>query len=80
MSTRLALGSRQFTSYMFSLVTLNYRIYNGHLMIVKVERAKLPSRQPLGLISSSRKRKHRACQEKQLEGSDVFAAEFRSVM
>lgn len=51
---------------------------NGHVMIVDFERAKLPSREPLGLISLNRKRKHSMCQEKQ--GRSEFAAELKSII
>ncbi|RWA12625.1 hypothetical protein EKO27_g2500 [Xylaria grammica] len=55
-----------------------YDADNGDVMIVDFERAQLLHREPLGLISSNRKRKHGTCQEKQ--GRTNFAAEWRSIV
>ncbi|KAH8159379.1 hypothetical protein CIB48_g8861 [Xylaria polymorpha] len=55
-----------------------YDAYNGHVMIVDFERAELLNREPLGLISPNRKRKHDTRQEKQ--GRNNFAAELRSIV
>ncbi|KAI3342761.1 hypothetical protein F4824DRAFT_443159 [Ustulina deusta] len=56
-----------------------YDADNGHVMIVDFERAKLFNREPLGLISPNRKRKHSMCQEKQGR-NNKFAAELRSIV
>ncbi|KAI8954159.1 hypothetical protein F4801DRAFT_534524 [Xylaria longipes] len=55
-----------------------YDADNGDVMIVDFERARLLNREPLGLISPNRKRKHGTCQEKQ--GTNNFAAEWRSIV
>ncbi|KAI0095725.1 hypothetical protein GGR51DRAFT_544705 [Nemania sp. FL0031] len=57
---------------------LLYDAGNGNVMIVDFERAQLLHREPLGLISQNRKRKHGTCQGKQ--GGNSFAAEWRSIV
>ncbi|KAI0400705.1 hypothetical protein F4802DRAFT_609898 [Xylaria palmicola] len=56
-----------------------YNADNGNVMIVDFERAIFSNREPLGLISPNRKRKHSMCQEKQGR-SNKFTAELRSII
>ncbi|KAI0525812.1 hypothetical protein F5B22DRAFT_587847 [Xylaria bambusicola] len=56
-----------------------YDADNGRVMIVDFERAKLSNREPLGLISPNRKRKHGMYQEKQGR-NNKFTTELQSIV